>query len=210
VALKFAPDLKELDISQRELDGVLTREAAALARTELVRQRKEAEAAAKAEAEKAANAPMTLTARNFVHEVRDPKVPVLVDFWAEWCQPCKQIAPLVEQLAQEFAGQVKFTKVNIDDEPQIAAQFRIQSIPTLMIFFQGQVSDMIVGAVGKEQLRARLQRVLDALANVTSQQAQEVPPANGDNPVAPASTGNAAPAPRLVRPSKIAPPRRQG
>lgn len=201
VALKYAPDLEELDITQKELDRVLTKEAAVLQRNELVKKRKEAEAVAKAEAEKAANAPMTLTAKNFVQEVRNAEVPVLIDFWAEWCQPCKQISPIIEQLAQELAGQVKFAKVNIDDEPQIAAQLKIQSIPTLLIFFQGQVADIIVGAVGKEQLRARLQRVLEAVAHVESQQAQAAPP--------PAKTPTpAAPAPRLVRPSEGPPPRR--
>jgi thioredoxin len=205
VALKYAPDLLELDINQRELDGLLTKEAAALERVELVKKRKEAEALAKAEAEKAAHAPITLTARNFVQEVRDAEVPVLIDFWAEWCQPCKQISPIVEQLAQEFAGQVKFAKVNIDDEPQIAGQLRIQSIPTLMIFFQGQVADMIVGAVGKEQLRSRLQRVVEAVAQVKAQQ----PPPQAA-PTAPAPQAKAAPPLRLVRPSDPLPPRRPG
>ena len=199
VALKFAPDLEELDITQKELDKVLTKEEANLQRKELAQKRKEAEALAKAEAEKAAHAPMTLTSKNFVQEVRDAEVPVLIDFWAEWCQPCKQIAPIVEQLAQEFAGRVKFAKVNIDDEPQIAGQLRIQSIPTLMIFFQGQVADMIVGAVGKPQLQARLQRVVDAVEQMKRQQA---PAANQ----APAS--QAAPAPRLLRNSDGLPPRR--
>jgi thioredoxin len=202
VALKFAPDLEELDINQKELDGVLTKEAATLQRADLLRQRKEAEAAAKAEAEKAAFAPMALTSKNFVEEVRGAELPVLIDFWAEWCQPCKQIAPIVEQLAQEFAGKVKFAKVNIDEEPQIAGQLRIQSIPTLMIFFQGQVADMIVGATGKDQLRARLQRVVEAIAQAPSQQ--------DPGTVSPARPVGPPPAPRLVRPSEVMPPRRPG
>jgi thioredoxin 1 len=208
VALKYAPDLLELDINQRELDGLLTKEAAALERTDLVKKRKEAEALAKAEAERAANAPKTLTSRNFVQEVRDATVPVLIDFWAEWCQPCKQIAPIVEQLAQEYAGRVKFAKVNIDDEPQIAGQLRIQSIPTLMIFFQGQVADMIVGAVGKEQLRSRLQRVVDAVAQLQTQQ-QPAAPSPAAQPAPAPQPKNAAPV-RLMRGPNSAPTRRPG
>lgn len=208
VALKYAPDLLELDINQRELDGLLTKEAAALERTELARKRKEAEAEAKAEAERAAHAPMVLTSKNFVQEVRDAEVPVLIDFWAEWCQPCKQIAPIVEQLAQEFAGRVKFAKVNIDDEPQIAGQLRIQSIPTLMIFFQGQVADMIVGAVGKEQLRSRLQRVVDAVAQLQAQQQPSAVPA-APQPAPVPQPKNVAPV-RLMRNPNSPPPRRPG
>ncbi|MBN9387067.1 MAG: thioredoxin [Chloroflexi bacterium] len=151
---------------------------------------------------------MTLTSKNFVQEVRDATVPVLIDFWAEWCQPCKQIAPIVEQLAQEYAGQVKFAKVNIDDEPQIAGQLRIQSIPTLMIFFQGQVADMIVGAVGKEQLRSRLQRVVEAVAQLQAQQTQAAPSPATQPPPAP-QPKNVAPV-RLMRGPNSAPPRRPG
>lgn len=213
VALKYAPDLLELDINQRELDGLLTKEMAALERADLVKKRKEAEAASRAEAEKAALAPMTLTTKSFVQEVRDAEVPVLIDFWAEWCQPCKQIAPIVEQLAQEFAGKVKFAKVNIDEEPQIAGQLRIQSIPTLMIFFQGQVADMIVGAVGKAQLKVRLERVVEAVAQLKTQQ-PPAPTAPAPKSSAPASAlpsqAKASQPVRLVRPNDPTPPRRTG
>ena len=90
----------------------------------------------------------------FQAEVLDAAEPVVVDFWAEWCGPCKMIAPSLDEISNEMAGKVKVAKVNIDENPEIAAQYGIRSIPTLMIFKGGEVADMKVGAAPKTALTA--------------------------------------------------------
>ncbi len=89
---------------------------------------------------------------NFQSEVLDSAEPVVVDFWAEWCGPCKMIAPSLEEISAELAGKVKIAKLNIDENPELAAQFGVRSIPTLMIFKGGEVADMKVGAAPKTAL----------------------------------------------------------
>jgi thioredoxin 1 len=93
---------------------------------------------------------------NFQDEVLGSQDPVLVDFWAPWCGPCRMIAPLVEELAQEYKGTVKIGKINIDDSPSAATQFGVSSIPTLMIFKGGEVVDRFVGVQPKSRLTAAL------------------------------------------------------
>ena len=89
---------------------------------------------------------------NFQTDVLNAKEPVVVDFWAEWCGPCKQIGPSLEEIANELGSKVKIAKLNIDENPELAAQFGVRSIPTLMIFKGGEVADMKVGALPKTAL----------------------------------------------------------
>ena len=89
---------------------------------------------------------------NFKKDVLEAQEPVVVDFWAEWCGPCKMIGPSLEEISSEMGDKVKITKLNIDENPELAAQFGVRSIPTLMIFKGGEVADMKVGALPKTAL----------------------------------------------------------
>ena len=94
---------------------------------------------------------------NFQTEVLNSDLPVLVDFWAEWCGPCKMIGPVIDQVATELAGQAKVGKVNVDEARQLSAKYKVRSIPFLLFFKNGQVVDQIVGAnVTRDQLKAKL------------------------------------------------------
>ncbi|GHC66905.1 thioredoxin [Limoniibacter endophyticus] len=94
---------------------------------------------------------------NFQAEVLNSDVPVVVDFWAEWCGPCKMIAPALEEIAGEVAGKAKIAKLNIDENPELAAQFGVRSIPTLALFKAGEVADIKVGAAPKGALSSWVQ-----------------------------------------------------
>lgn len=104
--------------------------------------------------------PITITDENFDTEVLSSDVPVLVDFWAEWCGPCKMIAPSVEELANEYEGKVKFGKLDVDSNQNAASRYGIRSIPSLLIFKDGQVAEQIVGAVPKNHIKSKLDTVL--------------------------------------------------
>jgi thioredoxin 1 len=101
-----------------------------------------------------------VTDETFEQEVIGSSVPVLVDFWAPWCGPCRMVAPVVDEIAEQYAGQIKVVKVNTDDNPSVASKYGIRSIPTLMIFKGGQRVDMVVGAVPKTTLASTLEKYI--------------------------------------------------
>ncbi len=101
-----------------------------------------------------------VTEQTFEEQVEKSTIPVLVDFWADWCMPCKIVAPIVDELAEEYDGRVAFTKIDVDSEPNIAMKFGIRSIPTLLVFKDGSPVDQVVGAVPKAVLKKRLENAL--------------------------------------------------
>ena len=104
--------------------------------------------------------PIALTDDNFEREVLESTAPVLVDFWAAWCGPCKMIAPIVKELSGEYEGKAKVCKLDVDSAQKTATEFGIRSIPTLLIFKEGKVADQVIGAVPKKQITEKLDAVL--------------------------------------------------
>jgi thioredoxin 1 len=105
---------------------------------------------------------VNLTETNFANEVLNSPVPVLVDFWAEWCGPCKMIMPTINEIASDYAGKVKVGKVNVDNNGDVAGKYMIRSIPSLLIFNKGKLIDQIVGVVSKTEIISRLEPLLHA------------------------------------------------
>jgi thioredoxin 1 len=102
---------------------------------------------------------VTLTQDNFQQQVLQSTTPVLVDFWAEWCGPCKMIAPLLDELAEEYSGKVKIGKVNVDEHQGLAAEYGVRAIPTLLLIKNGQVAEQMVGAKSKRDLKASFDKI---------------------------------------------------
>ncbi len=159
-AIMYDRDPASFDIMRRQIQEELSADDALQARQEL-------QAAADAQLA-AESSVLDVTLDNFLDEVINADMPVVVDFWAPWCGPCKAMAPVFEELATEYASRVKFVKLNTEEEPQVAAQFQITSIPTLLVFQGGQLVDGAVGALPREQLVQLVDRV--------------APPVVGDEP----------------------------
>ena len=104
--------------------------------------------------------PIEITDANFQQEVINSEVPVLIDFWAIWCGPCKMIAPFVEEIAKDYDGKIKVGKLDVDSNPQVSMNYGIRSIPTLLIFKGGKVVDQIIGAVPKNMITSKLEMQL--------------------------------------------------
>lgn len=105
---------------------------------------------------------LEITDSNFETEVNQSTLPVLIDFWAPWCAPCRAIGPVIEQIASEMDGKVRVGKVNVDQNPKISTQFRIQAIPAIFIFQNGEVKEKVVGVASKADLLAKIAHVQDA------------------------------------------------
>lgn len=97
---------------------------------------------------------------NFEHEVLKSQLPVVVDFWASWCRPCDMIAPVIEEISNDYQGKIKVCKINVDDNPQLAVQFKIMSIPTVMIFKDGEVKDTLIGALPRANIVKLIEKYL--------------------------------------------------
>lgn len=102
-----------------------------------------------------------ITDVNFKQEVLESEIPVLVDFWAEWCGPCRMVAPTVEAIAKEYEGKLKVCKLNVDEAPETASEYGIMSMPTLAIFKSGKVVDQVAGALPKSELESKIKPHLE-------------------------------------------------
>jgi thioredoxin 1 len=103
---------------------------------------------------------VTVTEENFEQEVLKSDIPVLVDFWAQWCGPCRAIAPIIEQLADDFEGRAKICKINVDEQGKLALKYKIMSIPTIMLFKDGQVVKTVIGGKPKVEFEALIESVI--------------------------------------------------
>ena len=103
---------------------------------------------------------ITVTDANFEKEIIKSDIPVLVDFWAEWCMPCKMVTPILKEIAEEMEGKIKIAKLNVDNSPQSAGQYGIRSIPSLLIFKSGSVVEQMIGALPKNTIQQKIDNVM--------------------------------------------------
>ncbi len=164
-AIRYSPDAGELELVKAGLEGTMTEDEIAAARIELKKGK-----------ESQNGSVIELTMFNFEQEVVKSEIPVVVDFWAEWCAPCRQLAPFYQEMAKQYSGSLKFAKINVDSDPAIAQQFGVQSIPTLLFFYKGEVVDGVVGALPPPQLQAKFYGVLTAIRALEEPETEESSP----------------------------------
>jgi thioredoxin len=161
-AIRYNPDQREFELIKGELAGDLTPDEIAEARLEMQKQKKAEE-----------DAVIEVNSANFESEVIGSDLPVVVDFWATWCEPCQQMAPVYEQLAQQYSGAMKFAKLDVDKDPTIAQQFNVTNIPTTIFFYRGQPVDGVVGAMSAQQLQGQVYNVLMAIRTLEEPEGEE-------------------------------------
>jgi len=153
-AIRYLPDPDEFDVLRAQTLGEIDEATA-------TEQMAEVKAAAKTEQELPASGPVrSIRTDEFEPVVLQSELPVVIDFWAAWCGPCQAMAPVFEKLAEQYQDFIRFVKVNIDEEPALAARFRVQSIPTLGFFLGGQLIDLLTGALNEQQLQSVLYEFL--------------------------------------------------
>ena len=191
-AIRYALDPAEFEILKSRTLGEMSEEEAA---EELKRRKEEAEAQAKEE-EAAQGTIIEATTDTFEDVVLKSELPVIVDFWAPWCGPCKQMAPVFDKLAEDYKGSIQFVKVNVDEEQQLAMQYRVSSIPTLALFWQGQPVDQFAGALSEQQLQSLAYQFL----TVIRQHQSATQPTNGGDSGPQSGGGPASGGPDIVTP----------
>ena len=102
-----------------------------------------------------------ITKENFESEIKESKIPVIIDFWASWCGPCQMMGPVFEELSNDFDGRLKFAKINVDNNPDYADEFEVQGIPALIVVDKMDIKDRIVGFAPKEVLKGKVQKIID-------------------------------------------------
>ena len=171
-ALRWGDDLVDLSLVKAELEGKMKPLEVAEAR---LKHKKEVQAALEAAKRKstAAEGMLALTRANFEHEVLRSDIPVVVDCWADWCAPCKQFSPVFEATARQYAGVVKFAKLDTDAEPALARGLEVSSLPTVLMFYKGQLVNVVEGALPASQFQGWLYQTLAEVRQYESQLAAE-------------------------------------